>query len=72
MVPRQRETQPDKPELSERICAIVETLPEYREARTVCSYVGVGSEVLTGNLLRAAMTTANGLTTVTLRVNLPM
>lgn len=52
---RGRAAQPDKPALSERICATVRTLPEYRQARTICSYVGVGSEVLTWDLLGEAM-----------------
>lgn len=56
MMARRREAQPDKPALGKRICAVVETLPEYRQAGTVCSYVGVGSEVLTWNLLLTAMT----------------
>lgn len=37
------------------ICATLERLPEYQQARTICSYVGVGSEVLTWILLRAAI-----------------
>jgi len=37
------------------ICATLERLPEYQHARTICSYVGVGSEVLTWILLRAAI-----------------
>jgi 5-formyltetrahydrofolate cyclo-ligase len=53
---RRRDAQPDKPERSERICATLERLPEYRQAKTICSYVGVGSEVLTWGLLGAAMT----------------
>lgn len=52
---RRRAAQPDKPALSERICATVKTLPEYRQARTICSYVGVGTEVLTRDLLGEAM-----------------
>lgn len=52
---RRRETQPDKAVLSERICTTLERLPEYRQAKTICSYVGVGSEVVTVNLLRAAI-----------------
>lgn len=52
---RRREAQPNKEVLSERICATLERLPEYRQAKTICSYVGVGSEVLTWNLLQAAI-----------------
>jgi 5-formyltetrahydrofolate cyclo-ligase len=52
---RRREAQPNKAVLSERICVTLERLPEYRQAKTICSYVGVGSEVLTWNLLRAAI-----------------
>lgn len=50
-----REAQPNKAVLSERICATLARLPEYPQARTICSYVGVGSEVLTWNLLQAAI-----------------
>jgi len=52
---RRREMQPNKAVVSGSICATLERLPEYRQARTICSYVGVGSEVLTWNLLRAAI-----------------
>lgn len=52
---RRREAQGDRPALSERICSTLEALPEYRCAETICSYVGVGSEVLTGGLLKAGM-----------------
>jgi 5-formyltetrahydrofolate cyclo-ligase len=52
---RRRDVQPNKAVVSERICATLERLPEYRQARAICSYVGVGSEVLTWNLLRAAI-----------------
>ncbi len=52
---RRREAQPDRAVLSERICATIERLPEYRQAETICSYVGVGSEVLTWNLLGVAI-----------------
>ncbi len=52
---QRREAQPNRTVLSERICATLERLPEYRQAKTICSYVGVGSEVVTWNLLRAAI-----------------
>jgi 5-formyltetrahydrofolate cyclo-ligase len=52
---RRRQAQPDREALSVRICTTLRTLPEYRDAETICSYVGVGSEVLTWDLLREAM-----------------
>jgi len=52
---RRRDAQPNTEALSERICATLKMLPEYQHAETICSYVGVGNEVLTWNFLDAAM-----------------
>lgn len=53
---RRRDAQLKKPALSKTICATLERSSECRQAKTICSYVGVGSEVLTWSLLGAAMT----------------
>jgi len=55
---RRRDAQTNTEALSERICATVRTLPEYQRVETICSYVGVGNEVLTWNFLDVA--TAGG------------
>jgi len=55
MVLRRREAQAERASLSKRICATLKRLAEYREAKTICSYVGVGSEVETWDLLREAI-----------------
>lgn len=51
-----RNTQPDKDELSQRICAAFAALPEYAAARTVLFYVDVRSEVRTRHYLATALT----------------
>ena len=55
MALRRRETQPNKVVLSEKICVTLQGLLGYQQTKTICSYVGVGSEVLTSNLLRTAI-----------------
>ena len=54
-----REAEPDKPVLSERKYAILETLAEYRQAVAISSHVGVLSEVLTWNLLGQLLSTTS-------------
>ncbi len=49
-----RVSQADKSGLSRRICRRLATLPEYLYAATVMSYVDLGSEVRTRDLLKAA------------------
>jgi len=51
-----RNAQPDKEPLSERICAAFVGLPEYAAAKTVLYYVDVRSEVRTRHALPAALT----------------
>lgn len=51
-----RHAQPDKDELSHRICAAFVGLPEYAAAKTVLYYVDVRSEVRTRHALPAALT----------------
>ncbi len=51
-----RNAQPDKDELSKRICERFSSLPEYSAARTVMYYVDVRSEVRTRHSLPAALT----------------
>jgi 5-formyltetrahydrofolate cyclo-ligase len=51
-----RNAQPDKEELSQRICATFAALPVYTTARTVLFYVDVRSEVRTRNYLATALT----------------
>lgn len=51
-----RNAQPDKEALSERICAVFAALPEYAAAKTVLYYVDVRSEVRTRHALPAALT----------------
>jgi len=51
-----RNAQPDKDALSQRICATFAALPEYTAARTVLFYVDVRSEVRTRHYLAAALT----------------
>ena len=51
-----RNAQPDKDELSQRICLTFAALPEYTAARTVLFYVDVRSEVRTRNYLATALT----------------
>ncbi len=50
-----RNAQPDKDDLSRRICATFMALPEYRAARTVLFYVDVRSEVRTRRSLPDAL-----------------
>jgi 5-formyltetrahydrofolate cyclo-ligase len=50
-----RNAQPDKDELSRRICATFMALPEYAAARTVLFYVDVRSEVRTRHDLPGAL-----------------
>jgi 5-formyltetrahydrofolate cyclo-ligase len=50
-----RNAQPDKDDLSRRICDAVFALPEYRAARTVLFYLDVRSEVRTRHSLPAAL-----------------
>ena len=52
---QQRHRQPHKLDLSRIICAFVQSLPKYAEAKTVCSYIGVGDEVLTSGLVQNAL-----------------
>ena len=51
-----RNAQPDKELLSERMCAAFVALPEYAAAKTVLYYVDVRSEVRTRHALPAALT----------------
>src|SRR5438105_2409053 len=51
-----RNAQPDKDELSQRICATFAALPEYTAAKTVLFYVDVRSEVRTRHYLATALT----------------
>jgi 5-formyltetrahydrofolate cyclo-ligase len=51
----QRSGQPNKTALSQVICNTLTTMAEYQEAGTICSYVGVGDEVLTVALLQNAL-----------------
>ncbi len=51
-----RNAQPDKDELSQRICAAFAALPAYAAARTVLFYVDVRSEVRTRQYLPTALT----------------
>src|SRR5437762_2727871 len=50
-----RNAQPDKDELSQRICATFAALPAYAAARTVLFYVDVRSEVRTRHYLPTAL-----------------
>src|SRR5262245_13712687 len=50
-----RNAQPEKDAISERICATFMTLPEYAVAQTVMFYVDVRSEVRTRHSLPAAL-----------------
>lgn len=52
---QQRHRQSHKPDLSRVIYTSVQSLPEYAEAKTVCSYIGVGDEVLTTGLVQSAL-----------------
>jgi 5-formyltetrahydrofolate cyclo-ligase len=51
-----RNAQPDKDALSQRICETFASLPEYQAAKTVMFYVDVRSEVRTRNYLATALT----------------
>lgn len=51
-----RNAQPNKEELSNRICATFAALPEYAAAKTVMFYVDVRSEVRTRHYLPTALT----------------
>jgi len=51
-----RNAQPDKDEISQRICATFAALPEYAAAKTVLFYVDVRSEVRTRHYLSTALT----------------
>ncbi len=51
-----RNAQPNKDELSQRMCAAFAALPEYAAARTVLFYVDVRSEVRTRHYLPTALT----------------
>jgi len=51
-----RNAQPDKDPLSQKICETFAGLPEYQAARTVMFYVDVRSEVRTRNYLATALT----------------
>lgn len=51
-----RNAQPDKEALSQRICETFAALPEYQAARTVMFYVDVRSEVRTRHYLATALT----------------
>ena len=51
-----RNAQPDKDVLSQRICATFAALPEYTAAKTVLFYVDVRSEVRTRHYLATALT----------------
>src|SRR5437667_9388468 len=51
-----RNAQPDKEALSQRICATFAALPAYATARTVLFYVDVRSEVRTRHYLPTALT----------------
>jgi 5-formyltetrahydrofolate cyclo-ligase len=51
-----RNAQPDKDELSKRICQQLVALPEYQAARTVLYYVDARSEVRTRHYLPEALT----------------
>jgi len=50
-----RNAQPDKDEISQRICATFAALPEYAAAKTVLFYVDVRSEVRTRHYLSTAL-----------------
>ena len=51
-----RNAQPDKDEISQRICVTFAALPEYAAAKTVLFYVDVRSEVRTRHYLSTALT----------------
>jgi 5-formyltetrahydrofolate cyclo-ligase len=51
-----RNAQPNKDELSRKICETFVALPEYKSAKTVLFYVDVRSEVRTRNYLATALT----------------
>ncbi|MBX9682057.1 MAG: 5-formyltetrahydrofolate cyclo-ligase [Gemmataceae bacterium] len=51
-----RNAQPEKDGLSQRICETFAALPEYQAAKTVMFYVDVRSEVRTRNYLATALT----------------
>ena len=51
-----RNAQPDKDEVSQRICVTFAALPEYASAKTVLFYVDVRSEVRTRHYLATALT----------------
>src|SRR4051812_40962742 len=53
---KNRVAQPDKEELSRRICAAFTALPAYQAAKTVMWYVDAGSEVRTRFSLPEALT----------------
>ncbi|MFO0867189.1 MAG: 5-formyltetrahydrofolate cyclo-ligase, partial [Gemmataceae bacterium] len=51
-----RNAQPEKDSLSQKICETFTSLPEYKAAKTVMFYVDVRSEVRTRNYLATALT----------------
>ncbi|NQV31328.1 MAG: hypothetical protein HQ515_01480, partial [Phycisphaeraceae bacterium] len=51
----QRSGLPNKTASSKLICDRLTTMAEYQEASTICSYVDVGDEVLTVDLLQKAL-----------------